>query len=364
MLGSIKKLIFLAALFFTVLFAIFVINQTNQLVAFAAGINANLGQVVLYTLLALYALIIAVPLVTLFKRPRALIPPADPESEAYRNYLVKFTARLSKNPLLKDLEVSPEKPESIENALKILNQHADEKIKESASSVFIMTAISQYGALDAVIVILSQFRMIWQVAVVYNQRPTLSEVTYLYSNVFATAFLATKIESLEILEDQLEPVIASVMGSSLSSLTPALNTAANIITNAVIQGAANAFLTLRVGVIARHYCATIVKPERSSLRQAAAIRASALLAIVLGESTYKVTRAVVRATAKAGGRPFRYGHGLVAYASKKTWAAGRATLKKSEDLARNLGDSFKKSGNKFKYYFKKPKEETGPEDDL
>ncbi len=364
MLGTIKKLVFLAAMFFTVLFVIFVINQTNQLVSFAAGINAGLGQVVLYTLLILYAFIIAVPLITLFKRPRALIPPADIESENYRDYLVKLTARLSKNPLLKDTAIDPGVPESIEEALKILNKHADEKIKESASSVFIMTAISQYGALDAFIVILSQFRMIWQVAVVYNQRPTLNEITYLYSNVFATAFLATRIENLDILEDQLEPVIASIMGSSLSSLTPALNTAANVITNAVIQGSANAFLTLRVGVIARHYCASIVRPERSSLRHAAAVRASALLAVVLGESTYKVTRAVVRATAKTGRRPIRYGHGLVTGASKKTWAAGKATLKKSEDLARSLGNSFKESGKKFKYYFKKPKAETGPDGDL
>jgi predicted DNA binding protein len=363
MLGTIKKLVFLAAMFFTVLFVIFVINQTNQLVSFAAGINTVLGQVVLYTLLILYAFIIAVPLVALFKRPGALIPPADVESEAYRKYLVNLTARLSKNPLLKDTAIDPGSPESIEEALKKLNKHADERIKENASSVFIMTAISQYGALDAVIVILSQFRMIWQVAVVYNQRPTLNEITYLYSNVFATAFLATKIENLDFLEDQLEPVIASIMGSSLSSLTPALNTAANVITNAVIQGSANAFLTLRVGVIARYYCASIVRPERSSLRHAAAVRASALLAIVLGESTYKVTRAVVRATAKTGRRPFRYGHGLVTGASKKTWAAGKATLKKSEDLARSLGNSFKESGKKFKYYFKKPKAETGPDDD-
>lgn len=363
MLGTIKKLVFLVAMFFTVLFVIFVINQTNQLVSLAAGVNAALGQVVLYTLLILYTFIIVVPLAILFKRPRALVPPTDIESEAYRNYLAKLSARLSKNPLLKDTAIDPGSSESIKEALKILNKHADEKIKESASGVFIMTAISQYGALDAVIVILSQFRMIWQVAFVYNQRPTLNEITYLYSNVFATAFLATKIENLDVLEDQLEPVIASIMGSSLSSLTPALNTAANVITNAVIQGSANAFLTLRVGVIARHYCAAIVRPERSSLRHAAAVRASALLAVVLGESTYKVTRAVVRATAKTGRRPFRYGHGLVTGASKKTWAAGKTTLKRSEDLARSLGKSVKESGKKLKYYFIKPEAKIKPGDD-
>ena len=350
MFGFIKRVVIVVVLFFTVLLVIFVINQTNQLVSFAVGISPVLGQVLLYLLLALYAAVIIIPLVAIYSKPPALLPPEDVESEEYQYYLKKLAARLAKNPHLGKAAVNPEQPEEIETALKKLDGIADEAIKSAASGVFIMTAISQYGALDALIVIITQLRMIWRVTTLYNQRPTLRELAYLYGNVFATAFLATRIENLDLIEDQLEPIIASLMGSSLSSMTPALNTAANVITNSVINGSANAFLTLRVGVITRQYCASLIRPERSTLRRAAMVQATALLAKVLSDSTYQVTKSILRATAKAGKRPFRYGHNVVSQATKKTVDAGKLTLKQSEELARKLGDAFKSGGRRLKFY--------------
>ncbi len=357
MFGYFKKIIFLSAIFLTILFIMFVINQTSQLVLLAGTVSPLLGQVVLIALLLLYTAVIIIPLISLFSRPAALIPPAEADSQAYEVYLQKLLTRLKKNPHLNELTITKSDRTTLEIAQKKLNSIADEKIKETAANVFVMTAISQYGALDAVIVVLAQFRMIWQVASIYNQRPSIRELLYLYSNVFATAFLATRIENLEILEDQLEPVIASVMGSSLTSLTPAVNTAANIVTSAIIQGSANAFLTLRVGVIARQYCASLVKPERNAIRSAAIVQASTLLATVLKDSTYKVTRAILRATAKAGKRPFIYGQNLVASTTQKTWDTGKNTLQKSEELARKLGNKIKKSGKRVNFYFTRREEE-------
>lgn len=354
MLGYVKKLVALGVIFLTLLFVLFVINQTSQVTNLANNIHPLFGQVVLISLLFIYAAVIVIPLIALLKRPATLFPPEDTESEAYRFYIEKLAARLKKNPYLEKEDIDPANLTSVKEALTVLNRKADDNIKTAASNVFVMTAISQYGALDAVIVALAQFRMIWQVTLLYNQRPSLRELVYLYGNVFATAFLATRIENLDLLEDQLEPVIASIMGSSLSSLTPAFHTAANLITNSVIQGSANAYLTLRVGVITKNYCASLIRMERSQLRRIAAIQAAAMLAKVLGESTYNVTRAVIRATAKTGKRPFRYGHGIVTKTSKKTWNAGKTTLRKSEDLARRFGDSLKKGGRKFKLYFVKP----------
>jgi hypothetical protein len=348
--GFIKRIVVVIVLFFAVMLIIFVINQTNQLVNFASNVSPLLGQVVLYFLLLIYAAVIITPLFAIYSKPSALLPPEDLESEEYQYYLKKLAARLSKNSHLEKMSVNHEKPEEIEGALKILDGKADDAIKNSASGVFIMTAISQYGALDAAIVIITQLRMVWQITTLYNQRPTLRELAYLYGNVFATAFLATKIENLDLIEDQLEPIIASLMGSSLSSLTPAFNTAANIITNSVIQGSANAFLTLRVGVITRQYCSSLIRPERSQLRRAAMVQATALLAKVLGDSTYQVTKSVLRATAKAGKRPFRYGSNLITRGTRKTVDVGKLTLKQSEELARRIGNAFKSSGRKLKFY--------------
>ncbi len=305
-------------------------------------------------MLIVYSVAIIIPVIAILKRPTALFPPGDMDSDDYKLYIQKLANRLKSNPYLAEATIKADDFISVEAAIKKLNEKADDRIKASASHVFVMTAISQYGALDAVIVILAQFRMIWQVAQLYNQRPTLRELTFLYGNVFATAFLASRLENLDLLEDQLEPVIASVMGSSLSSLTPAFNAAANIITSSIIQGSANAYLTLRVGVIAKSYCSSLVRQERSQIRRNAAVQAAAMLAKVLGESTYKVTRAVIRATAKTGKRPFRYGQGLVTRSSKKTWDTGKTTLQRSGDLAKKFGGALKDSGMRIKLYFAGP----------
>jgi len=359
MVTYIKKLVFLAAAFLTLLFIIFIINQTSQVYNLAAGVHPLLGQLILILLLVIYAAAVIIPLAAIFSKPTTLLPPVDTKSKEYTEYIEKLAKRLKNNQHLDRSTISADDLSSIDTAIKSLNTKADDQIKSAASNVFVMTAISQYGALDAVIVLLVQFKMIWQVTLLYNQRPTLRELSYLYSNVFATAFLATRLENLDLLEDQLEPVIASVMGSSLSSLTPAFNTAANIITNSIVQGSANAYLTLRVGVITKNYCASLVRQERSRVRRIAAIQAASLLATVLSESTYKVTRAIIRATAKTGKRPFRYGYGVASKSSKKTWDAGKTTLQKSEDLARRLGGALKDSGRKLKLYFVKP----GPDEE-
>ena len=343
---SIKQLIFLVALVLALLFILFVINQTAQVVNLAGTVSPALGQAVLVLLLAIYAAIIAVPLIWMGKMPQALIPPEKAEGEEYRQYLRTLCRRLSKNPHLEGMEVDPEDLSTVEQALDALNEKADEQVKSAASNVFVMTAISQYGALDAFIVLLAQLRMVWQVTTLYNQRPTLRELVYLYSNVFATAFLASRFENMDLLEDQLEPVIASIMGSSLSSLTPAFNTAANVVTNSIIEGSANAFLTLRVGVITKMYCASLVKREKKQLRRAAAVQAASMLGKVLGESAYTVTRVVFRATRRASARPFRYGQDLFSKATKSTWDA-------SKNAGKDIASGLRKTGKKFKLFGKK-----------
>ena len=359
MLKSVRQLLLLAAIILAFLFILFMINQTAQLVELASSVSPVIGQVVLYVLLVIYAAGIIVPLIWIGRMPRALFPTERTDTPEYQAYTRKLGKRLSHNPNLKGVIVDPEDFASIEASLKILNVKADDRIKSAASSVFIMTAISQYGALDGLIVLLAQFRMVWQVTTLYNQRPNLKELVTLYSNVFATAFLASRIENLDLLEDQLEPVIASAMGSSLSSVTPGFTAVATVVTNSIIVGSANAFLTLRVGVITKLYCASLIKQEKKQLRRIAAVQAASLLGKVIGESAYKVSKTIFRAATKAGIRPFRYGHDLISKATKSTWDAsknaGKSTIKLSEGFVNDLTDAVRNSSRK--YFFKKKKEE-------
>lgn len=342
----VKLFILLVALVLSVLFVLFVINQTAQVVGLAGTVSPVLGRVVLFGLLAVYAASVIVPLVWVGKMPRALIPPEKAEGDAYQEYLDRLGKRLAKNPRVEQTQVDPTDVSTIEAALKELESKADVHIQSAASNVFIMTAISQYGALDAFIVMLAQLRMVWQVTTLYYQRPAFRELVYLYSNVFATAFLASRIENMDLLEDQLEPVIASIMGSSLSSLTPAFNTAANIVTNSIIEGSANAFLTLRVGMITKEYCSSLVKQEKRQLRRAAAVQAASMLGKVLSESAYTVTKVVFKAARRASTRPLRYGQDLFTKTTKNTWDA-------SKNMGKDFVSGVRKTGKKFKLFGKK-----------
>ena len=86
---------------------------------------------------------------------------------------------------------------SIESALKVPDAKADDIIKRTASTLFVTTAVSQNGRLDALMVLADQTRLIWQVAHIYNQRPTLRDFGRLYANVGATLFAASELEDLD-----------------------------------------------------------------------------------------------------------------------------------------------------------------------
>ena len=96
------------------------------------------------------------------------------------------------------------------------------------------------------VVLAAQSKMTWTLARLYYQRPSLRELTYLYGNVAATAFVAAEIEDLD-LAGQLEPVMSSVLGS-FAGAVPGLQVVSTVAANSIFNGSANAFMTLRVGL--------------------------------------------------------------------------------------------------------------------
>ncbi len=171
-------------------------------------------------------------------------------------YLRRLGARLAANPDLICAGALNNRT-SIESALKVLDAKADDVIKRTASTLFVTTAVSQNGDLDALMVLGEQTRLIWRVAHIYNQRPTLRDFGRLYANVGATLFAASEIEDLDI-RDQIEPVIKAAVGHSMAHLTaslvPGISSVASIVMKSVLDGTANAYLTLRVGIICQSYC--------------------------------------------------------------------------------------------------------------
>jgi len=122
---------------------------------------------------------------------------------------------------------------------------------------------------------------------------------FVYSNVGATVFVAGEIEDLDLTE-QIEPVINTMMSGSVASLVPGVKSIASIVTQSILEGTANAYLTLRVGVVCRTYCASLASFDRKSTRRFASVTAAAMLGSIVGDSAGRVAKAILVAARKAG----------------------------------------------------------------
>jgi hypothetical protein len=295
---TLKTIVLFASVLIIFFFILFVINQTAQVVQLADKVNPSFGHFVFWALLLVYAILLFIPMFLLLSLPKSLTPPKSEDAPEFSAYLAALKKRLASNSHLKGLELSNR--QHVEEALSILGKKSDEIIQQTASAVFISTAISQSGRLDAFLVLSAQSRMVWRIARLYYQRPTLRDLIQLYANVAGTAFLASEFEDIDISE-QVEPVLSSTLGA-LAITIPGVQLAASILVNSVLTGAANAFLTLRVGIIARRYCGSLVLAERRTLRRAASAEAATLLGSIVRQGTTKLSKALWKASkGKVGG---------------------------------------------------------------
>ncbi len=294
----IRKIVFFTSILIILFFILFVINQTAQVVQLAEKVAPSFGNLVFWGLLIIYAVLILVPVFLFLRLPKSLTPPKSEDGPGFIAHLEALKKRLASNSHLKGMELLSRK--DVEEALSILGKKSDEIIRQTASTVFISTAISQSGRLDAFLVLSAQSRMIWRIARLYYQRPTLRDLIQLYANVAGTAFLASEFEDIDISE-QVEPVLSSTLGA-LAATIPGIQLAASILVNSVLTGTANAFLTLRVGIIARRYCGSLVLAEKRALRRAASAEAAKLLGSIVGQGTTRLSKAVWKVSkGKVGG---------------------------------------------------------------
>jgi hypothetical protein len=283
-----KTIILFVSILILLLFILFVINQTAQVLQLADRVSPSFGHFVFWALLICYALLLSIPIFLFLRLPKSLTPPKNEEDPKFDVYLSSLRKRLDSNPHLTGLPLSSR--QQIEEALALLSKKSNEIIEQMASTVFISTAISQSGRLDAFLVLSAQSRMVWRIARLYYQRPTLRDLIHLYANIAGTAFLASELDDIDISE-QVEPVLSSALGALAVSI-PGIQIAASMITSSVITGAANAFLTLRVGMITRQYCGSLILAEKKTLRRAASAEAAKLLGSIVKKGTARVSKAL------------------------------------------------------------------------
>ncbi|MES2732584.1 MAG: DUF697 domain-containing protein [Bacteroidota bacterium] len=278
-------------------FVLFVFNQVAQAYVFATAINSGLGQVVLWSLVLVFAALFAAPVLLYYRLPKALKHPADEAGKAI--YLQKLGRRLAKNRLLAAAELDYSEVEGLQRALGLLHVKADEIIQRTAKSVFLTTSISQNGKLDALMVLITNTKMVWNIAQVYYQRPAPRDLIALYANVGTVTFLAAQIEEIDLTE-QLEPVIGTVVQNSALKSVPFIGSVSSAVVDSLMEGTINAFLTLRIGVLAKRYCSALEPFEPKRARKAAYREASVMLKSIVVQTSGQVVGALVRATKNAG----------------------------------------------------------------
>ena len=286
------RLALLASLLVVTGFVVVLVNQTAQLVALAARVNPFLGDALLWSLLALYAFCVLVPLYLIFSLPRPLRAPESESDPEFRGHLERLAKRLRSNRHLTNRDVATR--EQIDAAIAELDALADRRTQEAASQVFVTTAISQNGSLDTFLVLAAQSKLVLEIARTYYQRPTLRDLTYLYANVAGTAFVAGELEDVD-LSAQVQPILAAVFGSATGAI-PGFGAASTLFVNSVATGATNAFLTLRVGIIAKQYCRAVVLPQRRTIRRVALAEATRMLGAIAMAGTRRVAGAIGAAT--------------------------------------------------------------------
>jgi len=287
-------------------FLVFILLAVNQLIALHANLSTIHPMLALVVTAMLALILLAAfitPVIILLRLPKAVDFPDDPsEVETYRKELQK---RLSRNKYVREAGLDVYKEDEYARALVLLDGKAREVIKATAGSVFLTTAISQNGKLDALTVLVTQTRMVWQIAHIYWQRPTVRDMATLYGNVAGTALLASEIEDMDI-SRQIEPIVSSLVNSPGRSI-PVVGHAAHIITDSLLEGSTNAFLTLRVGIVAMKYCGKAEVLDRKFLRRNSFIEASVMLRSLVVSSSGKVIAGVMRAMKDAGKRSIRSG---------------------------------------------------------
>ncbi len=279
------------------------LNQVLLVYDRLAIIHPVLGAIVA-TLLAVGMLgLMIAPIIGFLRLRKPLELPESTEDGMYQSYLLALSGRLEKNPYLQaqGFHIDKERglEEQVNEAHAILDKEAEALTRATAGKVFLSTAISQNGSLDSLFVLYHLTRLVWKISKIYNQRPSLQKIAYLYGNIGATVLMARELEDMDVLAEQLEPVIQSMLGSSVGSLIPGATTVTTVLVGSIVQGSTNAFLTLRVGLMASAYASATVKSNKRLVRKSATAGALVLLAKIVQENTVSLVKSFAKATKKA-----------------------------------------------------------------
>ena len=292
---SARKIVIALAVVVTVCVVSLIIAGVTSLISLAERIHPLAGSIVFWTLILTAGFFALYCVIAYAKLPTTLVPPAEASGPKHDAYLDALRVRLVANPRTCGQPLST--PEEIESAIGVLSAESDSVVRRTASTVFLSTALMQNGRLDALILLFTQIQMVGRVARIYLQRPSPRELIRLYLNVAGTAFVSSGLESLD-LGEMVAPLATSVV-PALKGGIPGLSGISALLVRCVSNGAANAFLTLRVGEVARRYCELTSRTSPELIRKSATAAAVQHLGRIVRENGALVVRKIWESTGRA-----------------------------------------------------------------
>jgi Domain of unknown function (DUF697) len=272
-----------------------IIAGVTSLISLAERIHPIAGAIVFWSVCLAAGFFALYCVIAYARLPAALVPPVEESGPKYDAYLEALRVRLAVNPRTRGKPLATE--EEIESAVGHLSAEADSIVRSTASMVFLSTALMQNGRLDGLIVLFTQIQMVGRIARIYVQRPSPRELVRLYANVAGTAFIASGLESLE-LGEMVAPLAVSVV-PALKGGIPGLSGISALLVRCVSNGAANAFLTLRVGEVARRYCELTSRCPPELIRKSATAAAVQHLGRIVRENGALVVKKIWESTGRA-----------------------------------------------------------------
>ena len=293
---SARRIVFVVITLGAVSVLSLIVVGVASLISLADRIHPVAGTIVFWSVCLAAGFFTLYCVIAYAQLPAALIPPAEMSGPKHEAYLQALRTRLATNPRTRDLLLVTQA--EIETAVGELSNEADKVVRRTASTVFLSTALMQNGRLDGLVVLFTQIQMVNRVARIYVQRPSPRELMRLYANVAGTALIASGLESLD-LGEMIAPLATSVVPAIKGGI-PGLSGISALLVRSISNGAANAFLTLRVGEVARRYCALTSRSSRDAIRKSATAAAVHHLGRIVRENGALVVRKIWEAARDSG----------------------------------------------------------------
>lgn len=238
-----KKTLILCAV---ALFAIVIISLTGNIITIgdkAMQIHPAVGWT-FYTILWLFVLrFIAWPTLKFLFTPELKGDERERLDDMEPAELARYAKNLAMNQQENDLYAEAETPlQGVRKVLEQRDKEATSVVRKAALNVFIVTAISQNGSFDIITAMGMNLQMINRLVAMRHRRPSLTQLLELYVIVISSTLIISLTDNI-LDEIDAGELLGSAAGSSLAKTLIASS----------VNGAMNAYLTLRVGKMTMRY---------------------------------------------------------------------------------------------------------------